>query len=240
MLVHVISNLDLRFHEFNSEEDECIPDGVDLVVFCGGFSNRMKRSLLYCETLVQKYPDTKFVLNMSTIDHFMEVPDILYSAMRVRYENSPLKNLYYSKDSFEIEGYDILTLIGWPKVNEVPADLEKVFGKPRPRYLKDGECCNNQFRYFVTTEEMNAFYAQEREKIEQWLANDTGKQKLLITGTSPKNDPYLGEYSLYEDLDLSGIIWIHGGSEAYDKIENDIRLICNPGRIIPRSTTSVI
>ena len=96
MLVHVLSNLDLKFHEFTPEEDEVIPDTVDLVIFCGGFSNRMKRSLLYCETLVEKYPDIKFILNTAPIDYNTEVPDILYSAMRVRYENSPLKN--YKKD----------------------------------------------------------------------------------------------------------------------------------------------
>ena len=39
MLVHVLSNLDLKFHEFTPEEDEAIPDTVDLVIFCGGFSN---------------------------------------------------------------------------------------------------------------------------------------------------------------------------------------------------------
>jgi DNA-binding NtrC family response regulator len=62
MLVHVLSNLDLKFHEFTPEEDEVIPDTVDMVIFCGGFSNRMKRSLLYCETLVEKYPDIKFIM----------------------------------------------------------------------------------------------------------------------------------------------------------------------------------
>ena len=240
MLVHVISNLDLRFHEFNSNEDEIIPDGVNLVVFCGGFSNRMKRSLLYCETLIQKYPDIDFIINMAPIDHYMEVPDILYSAMRVRYENSLLRNLYYSKDSFELGDYDILTLVGWPKVNDVPEKLEKVFGTPRPRYLKDGECCNTQFRYFVTAEEMDVFYHQELDRLEKWLSNKSDKQKILITGTAPINDPYAGEYKLYENLDLSGIIWIHGGSETRDTVENGVRLISNPGRGLSRSNTFVI
>jgi hypothetical protein len=240
MLVHVISNLDLKFHEFTPIEDEVIPDGTDLVIFCGGFSNRMKRSLLYCETLIQKYPDVKFIMNMAPIDHYMEVPDILYSAMRVRYENSPLRNLHYSKEPFQTNDYDILTLVGWPKVNQVPEKLEKVFGAPRPRYLKDGECCNTQFRYFVSSEEMNAFYQQERHTLEEWLATDSGKQKILVTGTAPLNDPYAGEYKLYEDLNLSGIIWIHGGNEIYDKTENHTRLICNPGRGLSRSNTFIV
>jgi len=240
MLVHVLSNLDLKFHEFTPEEDAVIPDTVDLVIFCGGFSNKMKRSLLYCETLVEKYPNIKFILNMSPIDHNTDVPDILYSAMRVRYENSSLKNLYYSKKPFVIDNYDILTLVGWPKVNQISPKLEKVFGTPRPRYLKDGECCNTKFRYFVTLEEANAFYEQERVILEKWLAEDSGKQKILITGTAPTNDPYAEEYELYEDLDLSKIIWIHGGTETYDKTENGTRLICNPGRGLPRKNTFVI
>lgn len=240
MLVHVLSNLDLKFHEFTPEVDEVIPDAVDLVIFCGGFSNRMKRSLLYCETLVEKYPDIRFIMNMAPIDHNTEVPDILYSGMRVRYENSPLTNLHYSKKSFVVDDYDILTLVGWPKINEIPHKLERVFGTPRPRYLKDGECCNTKFRYFVTLEEMNAFYEQERVVLEKWLAEDTGKQKILITGTAPFNDPYAGEYTLYEDLDLSGIVWVHGGTETHDKTENGTRLICNPGRGLPRKNTFVI
>jgi len=240
MLVHVISNLDLKFHEFTPAEDEVIPDGVDLVIFCGAFSNSMKRSLLYCETLVEKYPNIKFIINMAPIDHHTEVPDILYSAMRVRYENSPLKNVYYSKKSFVIDNYDILTLVGWPKVTQISQKLERVFGTPRPRYLKDGECCNTKFRYFVTLEEFNAFYEQERITLEEWLVKDNGKQKILITGTAPTNDPYAGEYQLYEDLDLTGITWIHGGSETCDKTESGTRLISNPGRGLPRTNTSVI
>lgn len=240
MLVHVLSNLDLKFHEFTPETDEVVPEDVDLVIFCGAFSNRMKRSLLYCETLVEKYPHIRFIMNMAPIDHNTEVPDILYTAMRVRYENTPLTNLHYSKKSFALDSYDILTLVGWPKVNEIPHKLKRVFGTPRPRYLKDGECCNTKFRYFVTLEEMNEFYEQERAVLEKWLAEDNGKQKILITGTAPVNDPYAGKYTLYEDLDLSGIIWIHGGSETYDKTENGVRLICNPGRGLPRNNTFVI
>ena len=139
-----------------------------------------------------------------------------------------------------IDDYDILTLVGWPKVNEISPKLERVFGTPRPRYLKDGECCNTKFRYFVTLEEMNAFYEQERGVLEKWLAEDSGKQKILITGTAPTNDPYAGEYTLYEDLDLSEIIWIHGGTETYDKSESGTRLISNPGRGLPRKNTFII
>jgi hypothetical protein len=87
---------------------------------------------------------------------------------------------------------------------------------------------------------MNVFHEQERITLENWLAEDNGKQKILITGTAPTNDPYAGEYQLYEDLDLSKIVWIHGGTETYDKIENGTRLISNPGRGLPRTNTFVI
>lgn len=240
MIIHPISNLNLGFHEFTDPVDEVLPSGTELVIICGGISNRMKRSLLYCETLIAKYPSVKFILNTAPIDHNQEVPTILYGAMRVRYENTLLNNIYYSRESFTIGDYDILTLVGWPKVEQVPPKLREVFGEPRPRYLSDGECTNTKFRYFMTAEEMNASYLEERTKLQDWLSNDSGKQKLLITGTAPNNDEYASEYSLYEDLDLSGVIWVHAGSSVCDTVKNETRLICNPGRNIARQNTFVI
>lgn len=240
MIIHPISNLNLGFHEFTNPVDEILPEEIDLVILCGGFSDRMKRSLLYCETMIEKYPNIKFILNTGPIDYNTEVPDILYTAMRVRYENTSIPNLYYSRDPFILDNYDVLTLVGWPKVENVPEKLSKVFGEPRPKYLSDGECCNVKFRYFVTTDEINQFHNQEYLKIKKWLAEDSGKQKLLVTGTSPTDDAYATNYSLYDDLDLSGVIWVHGGTSVYDTSMNGTRLICNPGRNTSRQNTFVI
>lgn len=240
MIVHPISNLNLRFHEFTDPTDEVIPDGTDLVVFCGGISNRLKRSLLYCETLAEKYPNVDFILNTSPIEYHTEVPDILDSAMRVRYENLQFSNLYYSQDAFDYKDYDVLTLVGWPKVSQIPERLSKIFGEPAPKYLSDGECVNKNFRYFISLAEMNAMHEIEYSKLVNWLAHDSGKQKILITGTAPVGDPYSTDYTLYGDLDLSGVTWIHGGSEYSDANQNAIRLICNPGRGDPRARTFII
>ena len=240
MIIHPISNINLGFHEFTDPVDEVLPDGTELVIFCGGLSNKMKRSLLYCETLIQKYPAVKFILSPAPIEHNQEVPVILYGAMRVRYENTVLDNLYYSREPFTIGDYDILTLVGWPKVEQVPSRLSHVFGEPRPRYLSDGECTNTKFRYFITAEEMNVMHADEHIKLRNWLSTDSGKQKLLITGTAPSNDEYVTNYSLYEDLDLSGVIWVHGGTSVYDITQNQTRLICNPGRNTARQNTFII
>lgn len=240
MIVHPISNLNLRFHEFTDSSDEVIPANTDLVVFCGGLSNRIKRSLLYCESLAEKYPNVDFILNSSPIEYHTEVPDILNSAMRIRYENLKFPNLYYSQESFEYKNYDILTLVGWPSVSNIPEKLKKIFGKPAPKYLSDGECINRNFRYFMTVEEMEVLYQFEYTKLKQWLATDMGKDKILITGTAPYDDPYSINYTIYQDLDLSGITWIHGGSDIYDKHENGTRLICNAGRGHPRKNTFII
>ena len=240
MIVHTISNLNLRFHEFTNPADETIPEESELVILCGGFSDRTKRSLLYCETLAKKYPDKTFILNFSPYDLTTEVPSIIYSGVKARYDNLAINNLHYSTRPSDILECDILTLYGWPRVEIVPKKLERIFGEPRPKYLKDGECVNKAFRYFITAEELNQFYSDEKMRLIDWLNNGSDKKKILITGTAPENDPYSTEYSLYDDLDLSGITWIHGGSEYYDKKQNGVRLICNPGSGSARQKTFVI
>lgn len=231
MIIHPISSLNYKFHELSSDDDFSLPDNTELVIFCGGISKRVKRSLLFYDTLCDAHPTIDMIYNIGPIEYIFASTVILPSVLKSKFDNLRKPNQLWSLEPFIYKNYDILCLVGWPDIDEIPTEYKFINGATTSKYLDTGEMVREFIELPATLDELKAEYAKERIRLKSWLASDNGKQKILITGTAPKNDPYIDvDYKLYEDLDLSGLIWIHNASETYDKIENGIRMISNPGR----------
>lgn len=231
MLIHPVSDFNYKFHELSSETDFSLPDDIDLVVFCGGISKRVKRSLLFYDTFCDMHPEIDVIYGIGPIEYSFASTVILPNVLKSRFDNQRKPNQIWSLEPFIYKDYDILCLVGWPDINEIPTEYRFINGATTSKYLDTGEMVREFIELPATLDELKAEYDKERRRLEDWLTADNGKQKLLITGTAPKNDPFIDvDYKLYEDLDLSGLIWIHNADEAYDKVENGIRMISNPGR----------
>jgi len=231
MLIHIISDTNYKFHELSSNEEFIVSQDTELVIFCGGISGRIKRSLLFYDTFCDLNPSIDTIYCISPTEYTFASTVILPNVLKAKFDNSKKPNQMWSLDSFIYKDYDVLCLVGWPKIDSIPSDYKFINGPTKSKYLDTGEMVREFIELPATLEELKDEYNKERQRLEEWLVADNGKQKLLITGTAPKNDPHIDvEYNLYEDLDLSGLIWIHNAAETYDKIEDGIRMISNPGR----------
>ena len=132
--VHVISDLDLGFTEFADPIDETIPD-VDLVILNGNIGH-LKRSMLYAETLCNKYPNIPFVYNLGEKELYWDNIEkftgetIQGLTIRKRTNTTWPKNLYWdSKESLIItlqngQEVDVLCTYGFPKIYSYEGNWE--------------------------------------------------------------------------------------------------------------------
>jgi hypothetical protein len=246
--IHVISDLWLDSNEWNNPEDEVIPE-CDLVIFNGNCGD-INRSMILFELLCKKYPEKQFIYNEGIIDApYQKTKTQLADGLRARQLYSDLwpKNLHYRYRKpmmLEIKGtvLDVFCLRGYPKVaDHVQDDTvwrstiwyrwcyhgvthdQKVFKAPEAADVYHGH-----WPIWSTPNLCREEHDSELEEIETWLKTPSDGNKILITATSPFNDPNLKgiEYTMYQGIFPD--YWFVGGAEINTKIGKCV-LYGNPG-----------
>lgn len=248
--IHLISDLDYGWNEWSSEEDLELPD-VDLIVLNGNIG-RLKRSMLYAETIARKYPNTKVIYNLGWLEQYYMVigksdnEQIKNTENRFKLNPSVPKNLHFSLDSQIIKfnnGFelDVLTTFGFCEIHKLNTAWENTiwfkkcvsridFARGKIEGLPTDDVIHGQVPYFATPEWMHEQYIKEYDKVRNWENTVTCK-KLLITSANPYQD------KLYDNLEVSPYkihlqngLWLCSGSKVDLSNFLGARLVSNPGR----------
>ena len=254
--IHVISDLNLGFNEFSTEEEQ-IPD-VDLVIINGNIG-LLKRSMLYTETLCKKYPDTQFVYNYGHTESAKGPPKSmgeLDNGFRIRKDANSTwpKNLHWSKEPQLVKlrnGHElnILCTYGYPKIHQCSIPwTDTVWYKdhlmdilddfPKDRYA-DGDwgrpkntspVNHGWYPIFASKEWINQQHEKELKLVRNWEVYGTGL-KILVTHFNPyKDNRYHGQEVSPYLIHLKNKYWISANQE-YDGISFlGGKLYSNPGR----------
>lgn len=257
--IHIISDLDLGFNEFTPLEDENIPD-VDLVILNGN-NGGLKRSMLYAETLANRYKDVQFVVNLGyTEKYFHYLPKFMNEheeSMEIRKNTNDSwpDNLHWSNQNIILqlrtgEYFDILCTFGFPKIYGYSGEWKDTFwykniiidvtldqtssqiNKPK----ETSNVCHGYLPIWATPESINEQHEKEEKKVKKWELTST-HYKILVTHVNPFNDTRLKDlsFSTY-NIHLNNMLWISSNTkQEYVKFLG-ARLVTNPGRgKLPRS-----
>jgi hypothetical protein len=252
--IHVISDLNLGFNEFSTEE-ELIPD-VDLVIFNGNLG-LMKRGMLYVETLCRKYPSTQFVYNGGQTEYHAACPKFIGEldeslSMRKFSNASWPSNLHWSKKSMIIKlrndiSVDVLCVYGYPHIHSHDVDWtqtiwyrdyvmdvkndfpkEKQADWSRPEGTSDVE--HGFYPVFATKDWINKQHEIEWKLVKNWEINITCL-KILVTHLNPyKDSRYIGQTTSPYKIHLEHGIWIASDTPCDGIQFLGSRLYSNPGR----------
>ena len=233
-MFHLISDLNLDLNEKAEDQNVINSKSCDYIIIAGNVSNEIKRSMFYAENLARLYPDSKIIYNFGLNElvgkRYQSVEDGIDIKIN-RFRNCP-DNLFYPKGQI-IDNHDFLCSIGWPRFRSED-DFKKTFlpewcviDYTEKLYIGDIKVSDTYWRCF-NQEFINQKIEEENNKIQNWLNNDQGFQKILITSTGPNYTKFFNnaEYTVLDNLDLKDIIWIHGGDKQYlEKLS-----LCYPGR----------
>jgi hypothetical protein len=249
--IHVISDLDLGFNEFVDPVDETLPV-CDLVVFN---SLPDKRHVLYVETLCKKYPNIQFLINGAVpLLSMPEQPPGLSNQLTARQLLSSYwpSNLHVSCSwpisiTIDNQKLDILCMYGTPKFSNPGVDIsQSLFARQhrggyglttdhslfRPKAAH--EVWHGEYPMIPTAEICNLSHGIEEQLVKKWELNynETSGKKLLLTRTSPLQDPTLSgiNYSIYSGIHLDQGIWITAHKFWEKIIYLGAKLLANPGR----------
>lgn len=252
--IHIISDLNLEFHEQTNPADEVIPVDCDLLVVNGNVATTPKRSMLFVETLCNKYPDIPVIYNPGMYEggHLDKSSgkNNQMDAMRIRQQASPFwpKNLHFPrlsavKINIGDKKYDIMCAFGFPKIIS-PGQWEESFWYKSISFRSTedhslfrppdaSEVYHGQFPLRATVEEINQRHDQEEKVIRNWELDydDTSGYKILITALSPIQDPFCTglAYIMYPNFHLYNRLWITSGVKFSGSIVRGARLFSNPG-----------
>lgn len=257
--VHVISDLFLGFNEFADKLDETIPD-VDLVILNGNIG-RLKRGMLYAESLANKYPEIAFVYNLGYLEKYdfsldkseTEVSESLN--VRKSTNQSWPKNLHWSDESFVIKlrnGFqvDILTKFGFPKIHKCHIDWKDTFYyrniplkytyyefDERISLPKNASLVGHgNYPIWATQELVNEKHEEELAVMRKW-ENTPSHYKILITHINPYNDDRnFGLTVTPHRIHMHDMLWVTSNTKVENLKFLGSRLVSNPGRgVLPRS-----
>ena len=252
--IHIISDLNLGYHEPANPEDEVIPADCDLLVLNGNLATTPKRSMLFAETIANKYPHVPVIYNLGMYEgghhNKLQGKDNQVNAVNSRQMLSPTwpKNLHYSHLSplaLDIGGkkYDIMCAFGFPKIVD-PGNWEDShwsrgvsFGMTidhslfRPQGA--AEVYHGPFPTRSTIEEVTQRHNEEEKIIRDWELDydDNSGYKILITALSPLQDPFCNglKYIMYPNFHLYNRLWITSGVKLSGSIVRGAKLASNPG-----------
>lgn len=253
--IHIISDLNLGFYEQTNPEDEVIPADCDLLVVNGNVATTPKRSMLFVETLCNKYPDIPVIYNLGIKEcgyhNKSQGKNNQIDAMFTRQQLYPQwpKNLYFphlSSVTINIrdEKYDIMCAFGFPKIVSVTAWEESFWYKNISfGYTEDhslfrppgsADVYHGKFPAKITVEEINQRHNEEEKIVRDWELNfdkDSG-YKILVTALSPVQDPFCKglNYIMYPNFHLHNRLWITSGVKSSGSIVRGAKLFSNPGR----------
>lgn len=254
--IHVISDLYLGFNEFSIEEEQ-IPD-VDLVILNGNIG-LLKRSMLYAETLCQKYPDTQFVYNYGHAECYKGPPkyvEELDQGLEIRKNSNSTwpKNLHWSKTPQSItlrNGHEIniLCTYGYPNIRECSIPwtetawyrdhlMEMYEDFPMDKYA-DGDwgrprgtspVNHGWYPLFASREWIQEQHQKEWKLVQDWEVNGKGL-KILVTHINPYKDSRCeGQKVSPYLIHLNHGYWIGSNVECNGALFLGAKLYSNPGR----------
>jgi len=262
--IHVISDLNLGFNEF-STQDEILPD-CDVVIINGNIGC-LKRSMFFAETLCNKYPDIPFIFNLGELELYYRVGEKhkneLKNSLKLRkesYHGWP-KNLYYSDDPIRIDlkngqPIDVLCVYGFPKIKKYTGDwknshwhkhyVEDVVWLDDPSSYPEkpqetSNVCHGELPIWASIEWINQMHEVEYKKIKTWEL-DAGVKKILVTHINPYNDSRLKDISNSPYLiHLNKGVWITSNTQCNGVNFLGSNLYSNPGSgTIARSTVFTV
>lgn len=257
--IHVISDLNLGFNEHTDIVDTSVPD-VDLIVLNGNIG-MLKRSMLYAETLANRYPEIPIVYNLGYIEKYhyslQKREGEIEENLNIRIQNNASwpKNLHWSENNIILEtknGYkiDILCTFGYPKIHKVEIEWNETFyyknigaeytdninHEKITKPLETSNVYHGTYPIWATQDWVNSQHEKELKKTQKW-EQTSSEYKILVTHMNPYKDErnnglIVSPYLIHID----NMLWITSGS----KIENlkflGARLVSNPGRgLLPRS-----
>lgn len=249
MKIHLISDLHLGFNEASTDDDVTIPD-VDLVVLNGNIG-MTKRSMLYAESLCNKYPDIPFVCNLGETEkilNFGKYVGDLEENMLIRKSSNPTwpKNLYYDhyepiylklKNGQEV---DIFCAYGYPKIHKLEVAWEEtIWFKEYISHISDDPSLilhNHEGLYhgsvpvFATKDWINEQHDKEWHMIKKWELVPAAK-KILITHINPLKDTRcIGQITSSFNIHLDNGVWLTSNFRVNNVKYVGSRLFSNPGR----------
>jgi len=220
---HIISDLNLDIFDHAVEQHILEPD-VEYVILAGNISVTIKRTMLFAETLANRYPNSKFIFNYG----YQELFQIEYYKLRSSviqrikfFEKSP-SNLFFPKGEI-VGNYDFFCTEGFPYLEQDEFELsmfskEFIIKVDGDLYIGDRLVCSRNPRYFDYGYYLD-LYQKEFKEITTWLDIDKGLPKILVTG--------LGKYNI-PNYDKS-LICISTGLESQDEQLGNLRSIIIPG-----------
>jgi len=260
MRIHIISDLFLGFTEFSTNE-EILPD-CDLVIINGNIG-KLKRAMLYVETLCNKYPDIPFVVNLGLTEQSQpeKYPGEVEESLRIRRDsnNSWPKNLIYTKEptTIRLKNGDVANLLcayGYPKILKCNIDWKETdwykyhstrIVEGSQTEFKPDETSNVRHGVLpipMSIEDINKQHDLEWKKIKTWEITPGEGKRILVTHVNPYKD------SRYTGLSVSPYLihlmygtWICADTHIYGLNFLGGKLYSNPGRgSIARSKVVVI
>ena len=219
-------------------EQHVIDNTTKYIIIAGNISETNKRSMLYAETLANMYPSINVIFNFGITESGQQLFDRIENGFELHinsFKKSPA-NLYYPKGAC-IGNYDFYCAIGWPTIieennfNDSYISKELWKGIDQEFYIDDILMSKNYPRWF-TLEDVIEECNKEKAKVTEWLANDQGKPKILISALGDQCSSYIGKssYTTFDGLDLSGITWVCGGDNDFIGSYRNAHVICLPGR----------
>lgn len=253
--IHLVSDLNLGYNEF-SYEDEIIPE-VDIIIINGNIS-RLKRSMLYAETIANKYPETPVICNLGEYELYITgtekyIGETLENIIiRKNVNKSWPKNLYFDKNPIVLNlkngnCVDVLCTYGFPKIHSYVGNWEDTVWHQNIVKTMLGNNENDQRLYpdkpektsdvrhgnmlcvWADMEHINHLHNEEEKLVKKWELNKTGK-KILITHINPYNDIRLFSQKTSPYLiHLNNGLWLTSNNSINGVKFLGSRLYSNPG-----------
>lgn len=232
-MIHIISDLNLGFHEKAEDQFRLRPE-ANYIIITGNISKENKRSMLFAEQVAEANPNSTVIYNFG----LEEIRGKLYSAVvdgyniRVNVFKKSPSNLKMPMGRYIDDNYDFFTCMGWPSYDQDNFNQSSLILKTvkswNEEFWIDDICVANRFGKPFDEHFVKSMIDNECEKIKEWLQSPTEKKKILISATGLKSKQFLlnDNYTLFPDVDISEVLWISGGDTAYIE-KNYISL---PGR----------
>ena len=235
-MFHIISDLQLSYFD-QAPDQNLLNKDPEYIIITGNISNENKRSMMYAEGLAKIYQNSKIIFNCGitelTQSEYYKIQDGFN--LRINdFKKSP-PNLYYPKGVC-IEEYDFYCTIGWPIFSNEEDFLEfidetKIIAGWDEKLYIDDILVTDVYNRYLGLEDIKKLADDEQEQIKSWLSKNSGKQKILISSLGNKSSNILGNnFTVFDRLDLSNVIWICGGSEDFIGTDKNCRTISLPGK----------
>lgn len=221
-MIHIISDLNLGFHEI-AEEQLLVNPETKYIIVTGNVSRENKRAMLFVERLASANTQATVIYNYG----LEELRGKLYSAVldgfntRVNiFKKSPI-NLIMPLGRFIDDNFDFFTTLGWPAYADTDfyqsSLIKKTVSSWDEEFWIDDFCVTTKFARVYSPNFVRGMIEEEYNKINNWLLDKTSKKKILVSANGPNSKRFLlnTNYSLFKELDLSNVLWISGGDNDH-------------------------